>query len=113
MADLESELARFEAEIRASSEASASVLPPPPQPSASHPTGAHALYLLHVQAGSSIHLMLPDRVKTAAYRQLRYPLHPADPLAMAMPLMPLLAPPLGLNTPHMVCALTGTPVAFI
>lgn len=48
MADLESELARFEAEIRASSEASASLLPPPPQSSASHPAGAHALELLHV-----------------------------------------------------------------
>ena len=51
--------------------------------------------------------MLPDRVTCAAYRQLPCPLHPADPLAMAMRLMPLLAPPLGLNTFRMVYVLSA------
>lgn len=110
MADLESELARFEAEIRASSEASASTLPPPPQPSTSHTVDTQTLLFCIINTSTDRKVdvpVLPDRVTCAAYRQLRCRLHQADLLAMAMRLMPLPGPPLGLNTPHMVRALAG------
>ncbi len=116
MADLESELARFEAEIKASSQtvAGAPAIPPPPQ--AFLPPASAGQSQVRQQKLSAVHLSCficmclenfdkycaHDRAPCAAYRQHHCQVHLLGLSVTAMQHTPLLHLPLGLNMLHQV-----------